>query len=536
MNKLFNLVKIDILHNFSLNKLSKKHNKKRNLSSLITTIILGVFLFCSVSIVMFSMGVMAKEVGQLDFLLVFGYTIASFLVFTVTISKANSLLFEAKDFELLMSMPINTKIIVFSKLISLLTINYLSFGLITIPCFISYGILSGASLLYYLIAIMTILTGPFLIVTLCSFLSYFIGVILRKVKAKSIITSILSLIIFVIVFVLYMTFVNTMSYMEDPNVDMEYFREYFSNMKNNFMTYYPISKFVCEGLQGNVIQYLIYLLLMIVPFTLLIVFVGKNYLKANIRAKITGSSKNYVLKEQKQNSKVVSILKKDFKRFFSSSAQVLNIGIGPIISTVILVVLLINFQKEVDIQNDSFYKTFMPIMVLVSVGFTYGIMPSTSSSISLEGKNFWIIKSSPIKTKDIFISKIIFNVMICFPFIIINTGIISVFLNYNIINQLFIIQLILVFIYSIEGLWINILTPKFDWDNEVKAIKQGTGPLLSMLLGFALGAFLYVPPFVLLIFNMNGILMLLINSIVVLVIMIIILCTHGKNKYEKIQA
>ena len=56
------------------------------------------------------------------------------MTFTVTISKANSLLFEGKDFELLMSMPINTKTIVLSKLISLLLINYLSFGLILVPC------------------------------------------------------------------------------------------------------------------------------------------------------------------------------------------------------------------------------------------------------------------------------------------------------------------------------------------------------------------------------------------------------------------
>ena len=121
---------------------------------------------------------------------------------------------------------------------------------------------------------------------------------------------------------------------------------------------------------------------------------------------------------------------------------------------------------------------------------------------------------------------------------IINTVIMAVLLKLTIINIILalIIQIILIFTYSFEGLWINVLTPKFDWDNEVKAIKQGTGPLLSMLLGFLLGAIMYVPPFIALSFNINGLVVLLCTSLFVLTIMGLILFTHGKNKYEKIQA
>ena len=114
----------------------------------------------------------------------------------------------------------------------------------------------------------------------------------------------------------------------------------------------------------------------------------------------------------------------------------------------------------------------------------------------------------------------------------------AIILKMNILNIIlaFLIQLVLIFAYAIEGLWINILTPKFDWDNEVKAIKQGTGPLLSMLFGFLLGIIMYVPPFIAIAFNINGLIILLITSIFVLVIMTIILFTHGKKKYDKIQA
>lgn len=538
MNKLFNIVKVDLIHNYSINKLSKKHNQKRNLNSFIATIILSIFLLISVFIMMFSLGEIAKEVNQLDFILAFGYTVASFLCFTVTISKANGLLFESKDFELLVSMPINTKTIVLSKLISLVILNYLNFGLIYIPCIIVYGVLSSATILYYIFSFISFIIGPLLIITICSFISYLLGLLLRKTKAKSIITSILSLLIFIFVFVFYMTFVNKIDMADGSNIDYEYFSKYFSNMTYNFKTYYPITKILINGLHGDFLQYLLYILLMLVPFSALVCFVGKNYLKANMRAKITNSSKHFKMKTQKQNSKIVAILKRDFKRFFSSSAQVLNIGIGPIISTVLVVVMAINFSNEVDIVNDEFYKDFMPILLTLTVGFTYGIMPSTSSSISLEGKNFWILKSSPIKTKDIFISKILFYLIICFPFIIINVTIISVILKLNILNIIveLIVQILLVLLYATEGLWINILVPKFDWDNEVKAIKQGTGPLLSMLIGFGLDLVLYITPFIGMTLGLNGLIILMINAFITLVVLALILFTHGKSKFEKIQA
>ena len=94
MSKLFNLVKIDLIHSYSINKLNKKHNPKRKSGSLIATILLSAFLFVTVFIAFFAIGFIAYQLDQLDYLLVFCYNIGSFLVFNTTISKANGFLFE----------------------------------------------------------------------------------------------------------------------------------------------------------------------------------------------------------------------------------------------------------------------------------------------------------------------------------------------------------------------------------------------------------------------------------------------------------
>lgn len=546
MNKLLKLIKIDIIHSYSINKLNKKHNAKRKLGSLMATLILGLFLLCFIAFIIISLGVICKQTNQLDTLLILGYTLGTVLCFTVTISKANGFLFEARDFELLMSMPISNKTIVFSKLCSLLILNYLGFGAVFIPCLIVYGVLSLASIGFYILGLIAFLVGPFLVVAVCSFISYLLGLLLRRTKFKSIIMSMVSLLIFIVFMVFYMSFVVKTSAIEgelgnDFNAIMQLYGDMIKGLKENIQTYYPIAKFLSEGLQGNLVSYLIYLVIMVIPFTLLVLVVSKNFLKANMRSKNSSSSKNYTFKNQKQENKIVAIFKRDFKRFISSSNQMLNIGIGPILSTILVVVMAINFKNiggsETNEEAEFIINKLLPLLLVLTAGFTFGIMPSTSSSISLEGKSFWILKSSPIKTEDVFISKVLFYVIICLPFILVNTVLIYFFTNVSVFNCILVllIQISLVLGYSLEGLWINILTPKFDWDNEVKAIKQGTGTLLSMLFGFALGVILYVPPFILIGLGINGFIVLLVDSLVVSTIMGVVLFTHGKKRYEQLE-
>ena len=191
MNKLFSLIKVEIIHGYSINKLSKKKNSNRKLGPFIATIILSLFLIGFVTFYAIMIGSICKQTNNLDFLLVISYSLGSMLCFTLTISKSNGMLFESKDFELLMSMPIKPRTIVLSKLISLLILNYMSFGLTTVPFFIVYGVLSNASIIFYLLAIIAILVGPLLIITFCSFVSYLLGLLLKNVKSKSIIMSIL---------------------------------------------------------------------------------------------------------------------------------------------------------------------------------------------------------------------------------------------------------------------------------------------------------------------------------------------------------
>ena len=68
MNKLFSLIKVEIIHGYSINKLSKKKNSNRKLGPFIATIILSLFLIGFVTFYAIMIGSICKQTNNLDFL------------------------------------------------------------------------------------------------------------------------------------------------------------------------------------------------------------------------------------------------------------------------------------------------------------------------------------------------------------------------------------------------------------------------------------------------------------------------------------
>ncbi len=528
MKIFWKLFKIDFINTFSLNRLNKKHGKRTSMTPLIMMSLIYFFLFIMIFFYIFIIAASLKEMGVMDLLLHFGLLVAILICLIFTISQANNVLFESKDFDLLMAMPIKPKIIVASKIASMSLINYLMFGMLFIPITIAYYFYAQPSLLFFLNALIVFIFGPLLIIVICSFISFLMGLLLKKTKYKSMINSLIAMCILAAFLVGYMMFMNNIESITADDL---------SNAVNiTKYIYYPNSLAV-SGMLGDYLSLLFYVGLSIIPFGLFIVFIGKNYSKANMRAKISHTKRNYQLDAQKSKSPIKSLLFKETKRFFSSSTYTMNVMVGPLLAVIGTIILWISLKSIQDtLEGEGFAMSLLTLLYMVLSSFSYGIAPSTASSISMEGKTFWILKASPIKTKDIFIAKILFYVLLTSPFIIINGIFLSIVLDVTIFEKvlMFITPFIFSTIYAMEGLWINILTPKFDWTNETKAIKQSAGTIYAMLLGMGISVIMYVPSFIVNGLGGNGLLALLIMSIVGFGIMLLILIKHGKKKYEKI--
>ena len=122
---------------------------------------------------------------------------------------------------------------------------------------------------------------------------------------------------------------------------------------------------------------------------------------------------------------------------------------------------------------------YIPLVIAGMLAFTF---PS-ASSLSLEGKNLWIIQTAPVKMLDIIFSKI--SVTLSLHLIGYVCAIIAVFLRFSLSVEQMIAVLLIPLAYSIFtailGFSLDYRFANYSWDNEVVPIKQNLQIGLTML-------------------------------------------------------
>ena len=72
----------------------------------------------------------------------------------------------------------------------------------------------------------------------------------------------------------------------------------------------------------------------------------------------------------------------------------------------------IYFSVEGLSEELAMFKDYFGLVILVLGLFSLLMTSTTASSISLEGKNIWFYKSLPVKTSEIFIGKILVDLLL----------------------------------------------------------------------------------------------------------------------------
>ena len=119
---------------------------------------------------------------------------------------------------------------------------------------------------------------------------------------------------------------------------------------------------------------------------------------------------------------------------------------------------------------------------------------TTCVSISLEGKNFWILRTSPISTRDMLIGKALVNIIVIEPLWLISSIILTFGLQLSFIHWLvmFLAGTAAAVLCALFGLLMNLLFPKLDAVNETQVVKQS----MASMLGIFGGVIISIPAFI----------------------------------------
>lgn len=200
----------------------------------------------------------------------------------------------------------------------------------------------------------------------------------------------------------------------------------------------------------------------------------------------TSAKHNYQMGELKRNFVLKALVKREFRRYFSSSIYVANTIIGPVMGVVFSgAVLMAGTDRVVELLPAAVdVEAYIPF-VLAGI---LCMMNTTCVSISLEGKNWWIINSLPLSTGSILDAKVLMNLLLILPFYLVSESMLLLALRPGPMEMvwLLLIPAVAILFSCVFGITVNLHFPVFTWESEVSVVKQSASSVLGGMGGVLL--------------------------------------------------
>ncbi len=400
------------------------------------------------------------------------------ITFFFSIFETKTELFECKDNELLLSMPIKPSDIVISRIFVVLFYNYLTEAVIALPALVVYAVFSGPDIIGIIGGIIAFLFAPLLSTALAAACGYLVALIARKLPKKSFITVILSVGFLVLYF---------WGYSKLMSVDFDGALENLENIsfdKNAMPVLYHIGAVALLKPLNTVIFVLACSLVAFVAYKL----ISASYIK--IATDTAGAAaKAYKKQALKQGSALKALTKKEFSRFLSSSTYMMNAGLGLVAMLAVPIIAVFNIKTLTDTCLEMFGINYpmmtAPLVISVLVLLSSMNMMS-ASALSLEGNNFWIIRSLPIDAKTVLYAKVLPQLILTLPLSLVASVIAMIVFKAPLVYiPIYILTPMAANIaFALFGTVINTAIPKFNFENEVQVIKQSLSTFIVLMAQF----------------------------------------------------
>jgi ABC-2 type transport system permease protein len=120
------------------------------------------------------------------------------------------------------------------------------------------------------------------------------------------------------------------------------------------------------------------------------------------------------------------------------------------------------------------------------LAMTFSMMPITAVSISMEGKQWWIVKTLPINAKEFLDSKLLMNLTVTGPFCLLASILVTIGQKASLMETIwiFLVPLVAMLFSLVFGQTVNLKMAVFDWENEVSIVKQSASAFVGGIVPF----------------------------------------------------
>ncbi|HJA91641.1 MAG TPA: hypothetical protein H9717_00715 [Candidatus Eisenbergiella merdipullorum] len=176
---------------------------------------------------------------------------------------------------------------------------------------------------------------------------------------------------------------------------------------------------------------------------------------------------------------------RELRRYFASNIYVSNTLVIYLLMVVLASALAVMGNERIaaamQMPEDE-TRRLLRVGIPFLMAFLAAMGNTTPVSISMEGKQLWLLQSLPIRPQAVFLGKILVNLTVSVPSVLLSA--LAVTLG-GWADGIWTTAFPLVFLWPLSalGIWINRKLPSFDWESETAAVKQSLSLLVSMLAG-----------------------------------------------------
>jgi len=389
-----------------------------------------------------------------------------------SVFATQSQLYDAKDNALLLSMPIPPKVILLSRMIPLLTLNLLFAGIVIIPAMVMYAIFVRFSLGGILLQLLALLAVCILAQAIACLLGWLLHLLLSKLNKSF--ASMLYMVAFLGL----------------------YFSVY-SQAGDILQTIAASGNLIAEALQtwvwplyamgtgclGDPLLMLAFIAITGLLFALVYWVLSVTFLRTATSSRSSRKKRKLDMSRTQVSSPLWAITVKELRKFLGCPVYLTNMGLGIILTAVLPVCGLIFRSSVLEVLTllDS-TATITPLLICAVLSFTVSTTCISTPSVSLEGKNIWILKSMPLTGKQILTGKLLLHIFLSIPITMLSGLILAIAYGCTAAGILLsaLIPGLLALLNGLLGMWAGLQWAKLDYISEAYPCKQSVSVLVVM--------------------------------------------------------
>lgn len=383
-------------------------------------------------------------------------------------------LYDAKDNELLLSMPIRPMQILMSRMAVLLVLTGVFTLAALLPAYIMYAAFFGVTVQIVVGWVLSAAALILLAQAVCCALGWVLHWLLSRIRNKAVVSMTFTVLFLVVYFYVYTNANNLLTQL------MQSGEQIAAAVQGAAWPLYAVGM----GMGGSLPHTLFTAVLGAGVFALVSWALAASFAKTVTAGSRSGAARRRRgRRDMRVKTPVQAICHKELRKFLTSAVYLTNFGLGLVLLVALPVAALIFRGQLLEAIGllDGF-RPFVAGVVVLAAAFCIATSCISAPSISLEGKSLWVIRSLPVSGRTVLRGKLRMHCMLLVPLSAVCVLALGLIVGCSVVDTLLAAAICAVFgwFVGVAGLVCNLLAPRFDWINEAGPCKQSAAVFLTI--------------------------------------------------------